>query len=136
MTRRSRVLAGAAALLALAGCGRAAGPVELTAATPAYSVVLTVPAPVVGTSEALVRIVDRSGDPVDDREVEVAPVMADMGHAVPAVAAAPADRPGEYRTTGGELFSMSGPWDVDVHISPAAGGAAETARFRVLVSDR
>ncbi|SEF30906.1 hypothetical protein SAMN05421837_105465 [Amycolatopsis pretoriensis] len=61
--------------------------------------------------------------------VTVAPVMAQMGHAFPAVPAAP-DGPGHFRATGVGL-PMSGQWEITVSLR-GPGGPAQVV-FPLLV---
>ncbi len=61
--------------------------------------------------------------------VTVAPVMAQMGHAFPAVPAAP-DGPGRFRATGVGL-PMSGQWEITVSLR-GPGGPAQVV-FPLLV---
>lgn len=101
----------------------------LTAYTAGYAVRLTVEPTVIGRQEILVEIRDGDGRPAAAEEVMLVPVMAEMGHSLPALRGE-AEAPGRWRASG-ELFSMAGEWEVDVGFR--AGGRAETARFSVAV---
>jgi hypothetical protein len=81
----------------------------------------------IGPQAAFVELRDRQSRPVPGATVLLAPVMEEMGHALPVLpATASPDAPGSYRADG-EIFSMPGAWAIDVRIETA--GPGETARF-------
>lgn len=126
MCKRVVLLVALGAVLATSGCG-SAGETALTTRTARYVVRLTLDRAALGEREALVEIRDEEDRPVTAAEVKIVPVMAAMGHAMPAVRAAPEPTaPGRYRARG-RLFEMTGGWEVDVLVRVA--GRSETARF-------
>lgn len=133
-TARPALMAAAAGLLTVvAGCAGAPQAQTFTTATPGYAVALTLDRPTVGDTLAVVQVSDpAAGGPVDADQVTIAPVMTQMGHSTPVVTAEPSTETGRYEVTG-PLFFMDGVWDVEVRVEGPAG--AETARFRVLISN-
>ena len=130
MGRRVVLLVALGAVLATSGCGSTAE-AALTARTARYVVRLTLDRAALGEREALVEIRDGEDRPVTAAEVTIVSVMTAMGHAMPAVRAAPEPAaPGRYRARG-RLFEMAGGWEVDVFIRVA--GRSETARFSLEV---
>lgn len=118
------VLAAALALLSACGAG-----VSQTAQTGRYQIKLELDGLSIGTHTAMVEVQDLAGQPAAADQVLVSAVMREMGMAMPDLQARELG-PGRYQAAG-ELFSMSGAWDVDVRVS--AGGVEDVATFRVEV---
>ncbi|MFC0625818.1 hypothetical protein [Kribbella deserti] len=139
-TRRSTlVLICAAVILAVAGyvVVRQLGSAEtaLGAAAEAkssrYAVQLWLPDHRVGEIDSRVVVKDLNGGPAAVRAVSLESAMPSMGHATAVVQALP-----EGENTGafgarGELFPMSGVWEVTVRLDTADGPDAATVTVSV-----
>lgn len=123
------VLALVVLALVVVGCGRSSDRFTGSARTAGHAVTLTLDPAATGATVASVDVTTADGTPVA-RDVQLVAVMADMGHTVPPVTV-PADGPPGHHRFAGELFFMSGAWDVDVAVDGPAG--REVATFRVLV---
>ncbi|MGL5817826.1 MAG: FixH family protein [Phycicoccus sp.] len=111
---RAGVLAAvAAAVLALTACG-ATEPATVTGTAGALTVTLRVAQPSAGVQDAEVVVVDSGGAPVVDASVVAGATMPRMGHAGQ-VTTARALGDGRY-VLEGDLFPMSGRWDVRVQV--------------------
>ncbi|MGL4178505.1 MAG: FixH family protein [Dermatophilaceae bacterium] len=107
------VAAMAAAGLALTACG-AVEPATVTGTAGALTVALTVPEPSAGAQDAEVLVTDAGGNPVADASVVAGATMPRMGHAGQVTTARPLGG-GRYALEG-DLFPMSGRWDVRVRV--------------------
>jgi nitrogen fixation protein FixH len=133
--RRLVVMVGSVGLillaLGLAALARA-DPVtgrEFTAAAGPYVVDFSVDRLAEGDRLVVVAVRTPAREPVDAATVTVSSVMPAMGHAVQRLETV-ADGPGRFRGSG-TLFTMPGPWEVDVRV--AVEGRTHTARFSVEV---
>lgn len=116
-----------AAALLLAACGGSG--TTITQQTASYTVKLTLDNLAVGDRTATIEINDQSGKPVTADKVVVTPTMLSMGMASPELTAQPSGA-GRY-TTEKILLSMTGDWEMDVHVY--VGSTNETARFLLTV---
>ncbi|MEA5362968.1 FixH family protein [Amycolatopsis sp., V23-08] len=87
-----------------------AGPAVLHAASARYAVTATVRNPKPGSTSVDIDVTDPAGRPVSGAAVRVQPVMPQMGHAGPPVAAVPTGG-GGYRADGVPLM-MAGSWQL------------------------
>lgn len=111
----------AAAMTIVVGCLVQPGPVTAHGAGARYAVTLTID----GTDTADI-VVNRGGAD----EVVVSATMPQMGHATPEEAAQRLE-PGHFRAVG-DLFPMSGVWEVAVRVRGNAG--EEVIPLTVLVA--
>ncbi|MGP4095353.1 hypothetical protein [Nonomuraea sp. KM90] len=127
-----RALAVAAALVVAAvalfvvGRSVAAEPLSLSTTGSRYAATVLIedPAPGPGTVEVVVNAGDAD-------TVTLSAVMADMGHSTPELAAAERE-PGRFVATG-ELFSMSGVWELSIRLDGPAG--EEQLAVKALITD-
>ncbi|TMR17485.1 hypothetical protein ETD86_23435 [Nonomuraea turkmeniaca] len=102
----------AAGIAWILGGGTGTGPVELSARGAHYAVTVALE-PSTGPVEARVEV-----DPAP-AEVSLFAVMPHMGHTTPEIVAAP-DGPGRY-VARGELFTMTGAWEIAVRVRGPSG---------------
>jgi hypothetical protein len=112
----------------LAGCGGSG--LTQTSETAHYKVQLTLDGTGFGERTVAIAIDSTAGQPVVADQVVLAPVMREMGMMAPEISAYPV-APGRYEAKG-QLFVMTGAWEVDVRVS--AAGADEVATFKVEVT--
>ncbi|MGW3996332.1 FixH family protein [Amycolatopsis sp. NPDC004772] len=128
--KRPTLLIAVVALVVAAGAawllwgGGDAKPTAQQVVSGPYTVQFSAEQPHIGGNTIVVTVTGPTPD-----AVTVAPVMAQMGHAFPAVPAAP-DGPGRYRATDVGL-PMSGQWEISVSLR-GPGGPAQIV-FPVLV---
>ena len=115
-------------LVTLAGCGRSG--ITQTSDTAHYRVHLTLDGTGFGERTVAITIDSTAGQPVVADQVVLTPVMREMGMMAPELSAQPV-APGRYEAKG-QLFVMTGAWEVDVRVS--AGGVDEVATFNVDVA--
>ncbi|SDK61610.1 hypothetical protein [Nonomuraea jiangxiensis] len=115
-----------AVTLFVVGRGAAAGPLELTTTGTRYAATVLIDRPTTGRVVVEVRL--RSGDP---SSVALEPVMPDMGHAMPEVAARERE-PGRFLAEG-ELFPMAGVWELSIRLDGPAG--EETLAVNALITE-
>ncbi|TWD83965.1 YtkA-like protein [Kribbella amoyensis] len=120
-----------AALLAVAALAVAVGlfavihrlgtdePAGIRATSAQYQVELQLGEDRTGVIDADLLIHDAEGEPVDPQTVTVESAMPSMGHATAEVTATRADA-GRYRLHG-ELFPMTGAWELTIRITGTAG---------------
>jgi hypothetical protein len=118
------VLVAAAVVLFVMGRSAVAEPIEVTTTGTRYAATVLVPEP--GTERVTVEIRLKSGDP---DTVAVSSVMADMGHATPEITAKES-APGRFAAEG-ELFPMSGVWELSVRLDGPAGEEVLTVKALV-----
>lgn len=94
------------------------GPVELEGAGEHYTVTVALDEAVTGRVEVELAVDHAPAD------VSVFAVMPDMGHSTPEIPAAE-DESGGF-TAQGELFTMSGPWEIGVRLDGPAGAEVVT----------
>lgn len=116
----------AVAALALLFWPRPLDPVAVAGQAGAHQVRLVIGSPSVGARDVTVDVTGAV------ERVVLAPTMAEMGHAVAPVTAAPAT-PGRYRAAGVEFF-MPGRWDVAVTVHGPDG--TEDVVLPVLIAPR
>ncbi|NUO97436.1 MAG: hypothetical protein HOW59_05855 [Nonomuraea sp.] len=116
MRRALAVAALVAAALALFLYLRPSDPAPLTMTSTGtrYAVTVVIPRPATGRVTADVRVT--SGDP---HTVALSTVMSGMGHATPEIVA-DQRRPGSFHAEG-ELFPMTGVWELSIRLSGPAG---------------
>lgn len=116
MRRALAIAALVAAAVALFLYLRPSDPAPLTMSTTGtrYAVTVLIPKPTTGRVTAEIRVT--TGDP---HTVAVSTVMPGMGHATPEIVA-DQRQPGRYRAEG-ELFPMTGVWEVSVRLTGPAG---------------
>lgn len=116
----------AAVALFAAGAALTSGPLDLTAAGVRYTTAVHLERPATGRTAVDVRVTSGDAD-----TVAVSAAMPSMGHATPEVAAEERE-PGHY-VAEGELFTMTGVWDLSIRLSGPAG--EETVTVKVLISE-
>jgi ABC-type phosphate transport system substrate-binding protein len=126
--RRTLILAAIMSLALLAGCGGST--VTQTTKTEHYNVQLSLDGTGSGERTATITVNDFAGQPITADSVVLAPVMQQMGMALPETTAQMI-APGQYQAKG-EFFQMVGEWRMDVRVS--AGGNQEVADFKVQVA--
>ena len=104
--------------------------VDATCATADYTVHLAIGHPSVVADSADIDVQRRDHSPLSLDKVSVETVMPRMGHAMPQLVAQ-SNGPGKYRVQG-QLFLMSGLWDVMVKLTDSTG--TESATVEVAVS--
>jgi hypothetical protein len=121
--RRTVPLAGLAALVVVVLTWLVwpspAGPAVATAGTDRHTVRLSAVPPRIGPISLLLDVTDAAGRPAVLDGVSVAPVMPQMGHALPPVTAV-GEAPGRYRV--GVTLPMSGQWEIAVTLRDRTGG--------------
>ena len=125
------VLVGAAAILITMWPSPQSQQVSLTGVTSSYTVRLDFGHPVAGSGTVQVSVQRRDHGTVAVDQVALEAVMPRMGHAMPELLARPSGD-GRFTATG-QLFLMSGVWEVSARLS-APGAPAETATVTVPVS--
>jgi nitrogen fixation protein FixH len=121
------IVVGLMALL-LVGCG--SSPISQQALGEQYQVRLTLDAATRGNRNIQIELRDQAGQPVSADSVIIAPSMVGMSHAQSELVATLA-APGLYRASG-ELFSMTGTWELAVAVRQ--GPINETVTFTINVS--
>ncbi|TDD48897.1 hypothetical protein E1286_14910 [Nonomuraea terrae] len=121
------VLVAAAVALFVAGRNAAAEPLRTSTTGTRYAATVLIEEPVTG--RVSMEVVVDSGDA---DTVAVSAVMPEMGHSTPEITARE-QRPGRFLAEG-ELFSMSGVWDVSLRLDGPAG--EEQLIVKALISDR
>ncbi|MFB4278284.1 MULTISPECIES: hypothetical protein [unclassified Nonomuraea] len=119
------VLLVAAGILWIARGGAAPGPVQLTGRGGHYTVVVALE-PVTGPVEVGIEI-----DPASPAQVSVFAVMPHMGHTTPELAARD-DGTGRY-VARGELFTMTGAWQLGIRVR--GGPGTEVITVNTLVGE-
>jgi hypothetical protein len=127
MKRMIALLALVVAAVALFVAGNALGsdPFRVTTAGTRYTAAILIDPPTTGRVVVEVRVTSGDADGVD-----LSAVMPDMGHAMPELAATEPE-PGRF-VAEGELFTMSGVWDLAIRLSGPAG--EETLTAKALIS--
>ncbi|WP_049558851.1 hypothetical protein [Nonomuraea sp. SBT364] len=105
--------------------GPAPAPAELRGRGPHHAVVVRLE-PRTGPLEARVEL-----RPASPAKVSIFAVMPHMGHTTPEIPARP-DGPGRY-VAGGELFTMTGPWEIGIRVQGASG--TEVIKVNALVAE-
>jgi hypothetical protein len=117
---RMRLILGAAALVAVAvavfvaGANAAAEPVNVTTTGTRYAATVLIEDPAPGRVTVEVTVSKGDAD-----SLALSAVMADMGHATPEVSATERE-PGRF-VAEGELFSMSGVWELSLRLDGPSG---------------
>ncbi|GAA2208361.1 FixH family protein [Nonomuraea monospora] len=120
------LLAAVAAALFVVGRSTAAGPITLTTAGTRYTATVLIPDPRPGQVTVEIQVSRGDAD-----SVAVSAVMAEMGHSTPELTAAERE-PGRF-VAGGELFPMSGVWELTIRLDGPAG--EEQLAVRALIPD-
>ncbi|MDP4503333.1 FixH family protein [Nonomuraea turcica] len=115
----------AAAVIFIVGRSLGAEPLRVSSTGSRYAVTVVVDEPTTGRVPVEVRVA--SGDP---DAVAVSAVMPGMGHATPELTARET-APGRF-VAEGELFPMSGAWEVSIRLDGPAG--AETLVVNALIT--
>ncbi|MFB4286170.1 hypothetical protein ACBI99_00925 [Nonomuraea sp. ATR24] len=118
-------LLAAAAALFVAGRALGAEPLTLTIAGSRYTATVVIDPPRTGAVVVETRVTSGDAD-----GLALSAVMPDMGHAMPELSAAERE-PGRF-VAEGELFTMSGVWDVSIRLTGPAG--EETLTAKALIS--
>ncbi|MFI7612557.1 hypothetical protein ACIBP6_15155 [Nonomuraea terrae] len=121
------VLVAVGVALFVAGRNAAAEPLRTSTAGTRYAATVLIEEPVTGRVSMEVVV-----DAGDADTVAVSAVMPEMGHSTPELTARE-QRPGRFLAEG-ELFSMSGVWDVSLRLDGPAG--EEQLIVKALISDR
>ncbi|MEV0612562.1 hypothetical protein AB0I81_04490 [Nonomuraea sp. NPDC050404] len=108
------VLVAATVALFVAGGNAAAEPVNVRTTGTHYAATVLIEDPAPGRVTVEIRV-----DKGDADSVMVSAVMPDMGHAMPELPATERE-PGRFLAEG-ELFSMSGVWELSVRLDGPAG---------------
>ncbi|UBU17409.1 FixH family protein [Nonomuraea gerenzanensis] len=129
--RKKLVLMGGALVaagVAVFVMGRAAttGPLELTTTGARYAATVVIEDPKPGRVAVAVEVNEGDAD-----SVAVSAVMADMGHSTPELAATERE-PGRFLAEG-ELFPMSGVWELSIRLDGPAG--EEQLAVKALITD-
>ncbi|MEV4068162.1 hypothetical protein ACGFJC_04045 [Nonomuraea fuscirosea] len=103
-----------AVTLFVVGRSVAAEPLRLTTTGTRYAVTVLIEDPAPGRVTAEVEVTSGDAD-----TVTLSAVMADMGHSTPEVAARERE-PGRFLAEG-ELFAMSGVWELSIRLDGPAG---------------
>jgi hypothetical protein len=117
-----------AVVLFVMGAALGGGPVDVTAAGARYTVAVHVARPAVGRVPVEVRVTAGDAD-----AVAVSAVMPDMGHSTPEVTAAERE-PGLF-VAEGELFTMTGVWDLALRLSGPAGEETLVTKVQITEED-
>lgn len=108
------VLVVAAVVIFIVGRGLGSEPLRATSTGARYAVTVVIGKPATGRVSVEVQVT--SGDP---ETVAVSAVMTGMGHSTPEIAAREA-APGRF-VAEGELFPMTGAWEVSIRLAGPAG---------------
>ncbi|MEV1000515.1 hypothetical protein [Nonomuraea sp. NPDC050202] len=104
----------AGAVVFVVGRGASADPINLTTTGDRYAATVLIEDPAPGRVAVEVKVSKGDAD-----SVAVSAVMADMGHSTPELAATERE-PGRFLAEG-ELFSMSGVWELSIRLDGPAG---------------
>ncbi len=115
-----------------ASVARPAGPTEIGGRASDWNVTLSLDSPVVGTREAEIVVTDAVGVPLTDAAIVANATMPSMGHAGEVATGEPTGA-GRYALSG-DLFPMSGRWDVTVSIR--LDGTSATATLPIVITAR
>ncbi|GAA4919370.1 hypothetical protein HD597_005986 [Nonomuraea thailandensis] len=118
------VIAGAAVFLV--GRGGSADPIDLTTTGARYAATVLIEDPAPGRVAVEIQVSKGDAD-----SVAVSAVMADMGHSTPELTATERE-PGRFLAEG-ELFSMSGVWELSIRLDGPAG--EEQLAVKALITD-
>ncbi|WP_336206149.1 hypothetical protein [Nonomuraea sp. LPB2021202275-12-8] len=126
--RRMIVLAAlvvAAVALFVVGRGSGPEPLRLTTAGAHYTATVLIGRPTTGRISVEVRVTSGDAD-----GAALSAVMPDMGHAMPELVAGEPE-PGRF-VAEGELFAMTGVWDLSIRLTGPAG--EETLTGKALIT--
>ncbi|WP_188195335.1 FixH family protein [Nonomuraea sp. SYSU D8015] len=107
-------LVAAAAVIFIVGRGLGAEPLRVSSTGARYAVTVVVDRPTTGRVSVEVQVTSGDAD-----TVAVSAVMPDMGHSTPELTARET-APGRF-VADGELFPMSGAWEVSIRLDGPAG---------------
>jgi len=113
----------------LSACG---GPgFDQSAQTASYTITMQVDQTHLGDQNVTLTITNRDGQPVTADKVVLTPVMRSMGMASPDTIAQ-ATGPGHYQAQQKISFSMTGEWDIAVHVT--VKNSTEIATFKIPIT--
>ncbi|MEO3884491.1 hypothetical protein [Nonomuraea sp. B5E05] len=118
-------LAAAAVALFVAGRSTAARPVDLTTTGTRYAATILIADPAPGRITVEIQVSEGDAD-----TVTLSAVMTEMGHSTPEIPATERE-PGRFVAVG-ELFSMSGVWELSIRLDGPAG--EEQLAVRTLIT--
>ncbi|OLF14350.1 hypothetical protein BLA60_04270 [Actinophytocola xinjiangensis] len=121
----------ALAVLVAAGCAAGAGPERLTGDGEHYSLTVTLSSASTGVVDAEIHVENGPAE-----TVSLSAAMPHMGHAMPEISARPQGS-GRFLAHG-ELFAMTGVWELAIRVEGETGGdtVTETITVRVPVGEQ